>query len=83
MTFVVLTLLSLDVQAQEESEETPVLTFEELGWVPPFQVAAFVDDAGTGDCDRIDARYGRCTRADHASHASAPWDGLRVWGPGD
>ena len=26
----------------------------------PFQVAAFVDDADTGDCDRIDARYGRC-----------------------
>ena len=60
MTFAVLTLLSLDVQAQEESEEAPVLTFEELGWVPPFQVAAFVDDTATGDCDRIDARYGRC-----------------------
>ena len=58
--FLVITLFSLDVQAQEESEEPAVLTFWELGWVPPFQVAAFVDDADTGDCDRIDARYGRC-----------------------
>ena len=60
MTFLVLTLFSLDVQAQEEPEEPAVLTFWELGWVPPFQVAAFVDDTVTGDCDRIDARYGRC-----------------------
>ena len=58
--FLVLTLLSLSVQAQEGSDEPPVLTFEELGWVPPFQVAAFIDDSSTGDCDRIDARYGRC-----------------------
>ncbi len=63
MTFLLLTLLSLDVQAQEEpidSQEAPTLSFEELGWVPPFQVGAFLDRAGSGDCDRIDARYGRC-----------------------
>ena len=60
MTVLLLTLLSLDAAAQEESTDKPVLTFEELGFVPPFQVAAFIDDADTGDCDRIDARYGRC-----------------------
>ncbi len=60
MNFILLTLLSRNVFAQEDSEEAPILTFEELGWVPPFQVAAFQDRAGSGDCDRIDARYGRC-----------------------
>jgi|GEM_PF-5351311 len=60
MTFLLLTLLSIDVQAQEDPVEAPVLSFEELGWIPPFQVAAFQDRKGSGDCDRIDARYGRC-----------------------
>ena len=60
MMFTVLTLLAMNAEAQEESTEAPTLTFEELGWVPPFRVATFIDDASSGDCDRIDARYGRC-----------------------
>ena len=60
MLFTVITLLSMNAEAQEESIEAPTLTFEELGWVPPFQVATFIDDVDSGDCDRIDARYGRC-----------------------
>ena len=60
MMFTILTLLSINAEAQEELVEAPTLTFEELGWVPPFQVATFIDGATSGDCDRIDARYGRC-----------------------
>ena len=45
---------STEVQAQEDSVEPPALTFEEQGWVPPFQVAAFIDREASGDCDRID-----------------------------
>ena len=56
--FLVQTLLQAS-WAQEDSKEK-VLTFEELGYVPTFQVAAFLDRPNTGDCDRIDARYGRC-----------------------
>ena len=36
MMFTVLTLLAMNAEAQEESTEAPTLTFEELGWVPPF-----------------------------------------------
>ena len=60
MFSIFLQIFSTEVQAQEDSVEPPALTFEEQGWVPPFQVAAFIDREASGDCDRIDARYGRC-----------------------
>ena len=37
MMFTVLTLLSMNAEAQEEAIEAPTLTFEELGWVPRFK----------------------------------------------
>lgn len=60
MISLLLQILCSDAVAQEDPIEQPTLTFEELGWVPPFQVGAFLDREGSGDCDRIDARYGRC-----------------------
>jgi hypothetical protein len=59
MYFLIILQLTNDVIAQEEGEERGT-TFEELGFVPPFRVTAFRDRVDSGDCDPIDARYGRC-----------------------
>ncbi len=55
---IILQLIAFGI-AEEEGEEK-VATFEELGWVPPFRVTGFQDRLSSGDCDSIDARYGRC-----------------------
>lgn len=73
MISLLLQILCTNVLAQEDPVEQPTLTFEELGWIPPFQVGAFIDRADSGDCDRIDARYGRCIELVDFYRSDAVW----------
>jgi hypothetical protein len=60
--------------AQETGETEGVdMTPEELGWTPSFRVVGFADRPGTGDCDAIDARYGRCIELVDIVDMDPPW----------
>ena len=61
----IITLLLLGMGIPQANAEEPkkndvMKSFEELGYSPPFRVAAFKDDPNYKDCNGVDARRGLC-----------------------